>query len=83
MKINFIRFLNEFQREGKFLRGKFIFYYLIPKCNNPLGLGEFKPLVKHMFKVIAKVLTNRLRNVMNGVLTNRLGKIMNGLIDGT
>ena len=46
------------------------FIVLIPKCVFALGLNEFRPinLVGCIYKLLAKVLANRLRNVMDEVI---------------
>ena len=46
------------------------FIALIPKCSSPLGLNDYRPisLVGYMYKLLSKVLANRLREVMDEVI---------------
>ena len=46
------------------------FIALIPKVSCPVTLRDFRPinLVSSMYKILAKVLTNRLKKVMNSVI---------------
>jgi len=46
------------------------FVSLIPKCENPSKLGDFKPisLVGCIYKILAKILANRLKTVLEKVI---------------
>lgn len=46
------------------------FLALVPKCNSPQGLGEYRPfaLLGCLYKILAKMLVARLRKVMEGVI---------------
>jgi hypothetical protein len=66
-----MRFLSEFHRNGKLTKGvNSTFIALIPKVNSPQRHNDFQPisLVGCMYKVLAKVLANRLRKVVNSVV---------------
>jgi len=62
-----MRYLVEFHRNRKLTKGiNSTFIALIPKVNSPQRLNDFRPisLVGCMYKVLAKVLANRLHNVI-------------------
>ncbi|WJX67068.1 hypothetical protein P8452_51564 [Trifolium repens] len=67
-----MRFRTEFHRNGKLTRGiNSTFIALIPKVDNPQKLNDFRPisLVGSMYKILAKVLANRLRQVVGSVVS--------------
>jgi len=69
---DFMRFLVEFHRNGKLIKGiNSIFIALIPKVNSPLQLNDFRPisLVGCLYKVLAKVLANHLSLVVGCVVS--------------
>jgi hypothetical protein len=69
---DFMRFLMEFHRNGKLIKGiNCTFIALIPKIDNPIRLNDFRPisLVGSMYKVLAKVLANTLRKVIGKVVS--------------
>ena len=51
------------------------FIALIPKVDNPHRLNDFRPisLVGSLYKILAKVLANRLRSVIGLVISVRVG----------
>jgi len=60
-------FLTKFHANGVILRGcHSSFITLIPKVENPQSLKEFRAisLFGCMFKIVAKVLANRLKKVL-------------------
>jgi len=68
-----MRFLVEFHRNGKLAKGiNSTFIALIPKVDNPQRLNDFRPisLVGSMYKILAKVLANRLRSVIGSVISD-------------
>jgi hypothetical protein len=72
LKDDAMRFVSEFHRNGKLAKGiNTTFIVLIPKVDNPQRLNEFRPisLVGSMYKIIAKLLANRLRLVINSVIS--------------
>jgi hypothetical protein len=62
------------------------FVTLIPKVNLPFSLGEFRPisLLGCLYKLIAKVLTNRLAKMMNLLIAHNQSAFLKGrnLVDG-
>jgi len=82
-----MRFLSEFHRNGKLTKGvNATFIALIPKVVSPQRLNDFRPisLVGCMYKVLAKVLANRLRNVIGSVVSDSQFAFVKGkqILDG-
>jgi hypothetical protein len=72
LKGDIMRFITEFHRNGKLTRGiNSTFIALILKGDNPQRLNDFRPisLVGSMYKILAKVLANRLRQVVGSVVS--------------
>ena len=70
LKDDVMRFLVEFHRNRKLAKGiNNTFIALIPKVYNPQHLNDFRPisLVGSMYKILVKVLANRLRIVIGSV----------------
>ena len=66
--------MDEFQIHGSFPRGNNAsFLALIPKTIHPQSLNDYRPisLIGCMYKVIAKLLANRLRSVISGIIDER------------
>ncbi|PNX60607.1 cysteine-rich receptor-like protein kinase, partial [Trifolium pratense] len=67
-----MRFLTDFHRNGKLTKGlNSTFIALIPKIDSPQRLNDFRPisLVGSLYKILAKVLANRLRAVIGSVIS--------------
>ncbi|MCI34932.1 cysteine-rich receptor-like protein kinase, partial [Trifolium medium] len=67
-----MRFISEFHRNGKLTKGlNSTFIALIPKIDSPQRLNDFRPisLVISLYKILAKVLANRLRLVIGSVIS--------------
>ncbi|GAU40818.1 hypothetical protein TSUD_398020 [Trifolium subterraneum] len=67
-----MRFISEFHRNGKLTKCiNSTFIALIPKIDNPQRLNDFRPisLVGSLYKILAKVLANRLRLVIGSVIS--------------
>jgi hypothetical protein len=67
-----MRFISEFHRNSKLTKGlNSTFIALIPKVDNPQRLNDFRPisLVGSLYKILAKVLANRLRMVIGSVIS--------------
>ena len=72
LKDDVMRFVSEFHRNGKLVKGvNSTFIILIPEVDNPQRLNDFRPisLVGSMYKIIAKLLANRLRMVISSVVS--------------
>lgn len=72
IKTDFIAFLEEFHANGRMVKGSnSSFICLIPKKANPLRVSNYRPisLIGCMYKVLAKLLANRMRNVMPTVIS--------------
>ena len=70
LKPEFRRFVDEIDFHGRFPRGSNAsFMALIPKTSHPQSLNDYRPisLIGCMYKVIAKLLANRLRSVISGI----------------
>jgi hypothetical protein len=68
LKDDFMRFLVDFHRSGKLTKGvNSTLIALISKVDSPQRLADFRPisLVGCMYKVLATVLANRLRSILN------------------
>ncbi|PNX72596.1 cysteine-rich receptor-like protein kinase, partial [Trifolium pratense] len=66
-----MRFLSDFHRNGRLTKGiNATFIALIPKTDSPQRLNDFRPisLVGSLYKILAKVLDNRLRQVIDSVI---------------
>ncbi|KAK2449150.1 hypothetical protein QL285_008374 [Trifolium repens] len=67
-----MRFISEFHRNGRLAKGlNSTFIALIPKIDCPQRLNDFRPisLVGSLYKILAKVLANRLRLVIGSVIS--------------
>jgi hypothetical protein len=62
------------------------FVTLIPKVESPFGLSDFRPisLLGCLYKIVAKVLANRLAKVMNSIIAPNQSAFLKGrnLVDG-
>ncbi|GAU34888.1 hypothetical protein TSUD_144190 [Trifolium subterraneum] len=84
-----MRFISEFHWNGKLTKGlNSTFIALIPKVENPQRLNDFQPisLVGCLYKILAKVLANRLRLVIGRVISEsqttfvKYRQIFNGIL---
>ena len=67
-----MEFFKEFYEKKKFVRSlNATFLVLIPKKGNVEDIKDYRPisLLGSLYKILAKVLANRLRNVMNKVIS--------------
>jgi len=72
LKEDVMCFANDFHRNGKLSKGiNSSFIALIPKVDSPQTLNEFCPisLVGSLYKIPAKLLANRLRQVIGSVIS--------------
>ncbi|GLT73797.1 hypothetical protein SLA2020_456310 [Shorea laevis] len=76
-----ISFMKEFHKNEKLVKGLNASYLtLIPKTKNPISLKEFRPisLVGCIYKILAKVLANRLRKIIGKVISTSQSTFMEG-----
>jgi len=72
VKGDVMRFISYFHKNGKLTRGiNSTFIALIPKVDSPHRLNDFRPiaLVGSLYKILSKVLANRLRMVIGRVIS--------------
>lgn len=70
MKKDVMRFIAEFFRKDRLNRGaNASFTTLIPKVPNPSALGEYRLIsfVGNLYRIIAKLLANKLKNVIGEI----------------
>jgi len=87
MKDDLMRFLSGFHRNGKLLKGiNSTFITLIPKKDCLQRLNDYRPisLVGSLYKVLAKLLANRLKGVIGSVVSDSQSTIVKGrqILDG-
>jgi len=72
LKDDIMRIISDSQRNGRLTKGiNCTFNALIPKIDSPHWLNDFRPnsLVGRLYKVLAKLLANRLRRVIESVIS--------------
>jgi len=87
IKGDILRVVHNFEEDGRWPRGSNTsFISLIPKVDNPLHLNDFRPIsfVGRLYKIMAKILTMRLKKVLHKVIDGRQFAFLegNGLMDG-
>ncbi|PNX68012.1 cysteine-rich receptor-like protein kinase, partial [Trifolium pratense] len=87
MQGDVMRFISDFHRNGRLTKGlNATFIALIPKVDSPQRLNDFRPisLVGSLYKILAKVLANRLRLVMGSVVSASQTAFVQGrqILDG-
>ncbi|GKV51190.1 hypothetical protein SLEP1_g57860 [Rubroshorea leprosula] len=87
IKDDVIRFLQEFHKNSKMVRGlNTSFIVLVPKSNNPQKIEEYRPisLIGVMYKILSKLLANRLKKVLHQVVGEQQTAFLSGrqLMDG-
>ncbi|GAU35536.1 hypothetical protein TSUD_155670 [Trifolium subterraneum] len=87
LKIEVLNFFADFHRNGKLTKGlNSTFIALIPKVDNPQRVADFRPiaLVSSVYKILSKVLANRLRNVIGTVVSSTQSAFIKGrqILDG-
>jgi len=81
LKIDLLNFFAEFYRHGKLTKGlNSTFIALIPKVESPQRVADFRPisLVSSVYKVLSKVLANRLRKVVSNVVSTNQSAFIRG-----
>ncbi|GLU18032.1 hypothetical protein SLE2022_343540 [Rubroshorea leprosula] len=87
IKKEVVAFIQEFHNHGRIVRGaNASFIVLIPKSENPQRIEEYRPisLIGVMYKILAKLLANRLRKVLPKVIGEQQMAFIGGrhLVDG-
>jgi len=73
--------VNNFAKYGKWFTGtNASFTCLVPKSDNPRQLGDFRPisLVESLYKIIAKLLSLRLKKVISKIFDLRQAVFLEG-----
>lgn len=81
IKPDISKFIAEFHANRIFLRGgNASFIALIPKKNNPQNLNEYMPisLIGCIYKIVAKLLANRLKKVLPHIIDERQSAFISG-----
>ena len=74
-------FFDHFHRSAEFERSlNASFLSLIPKKNNALNIKDFRPisLVGSVYKLLSKILANRLRQVMDNLISKSQNSFFGG-----
>ncbi|GKV34367.1 hypothetical protein SLEP1_g42744 [Rubroshorea leprosula] len=87
IKTDVVGFIQEFHEQGRLVKGSNpSFIVLIPKVENPQRIEEFRPisLIGIMYKIIAKLLANRLQKVLDRIIGEQQMVFICGrqLVDG-
>ncbi|XP_028084604.1 uncharacterized protein LOC114285700 [Camellia sinensis] len=87
LKGEILSMVNEFHQYGKLSRGVISsFIVLIPEKDNPIGLGDYRPisLANSVYKILAKLLSRRLRKVLPSVINEVQSAFVSGrqILDG-
>ena len=81
LKTDIIRFLHEFHASGIFPKGSNAsFITLLPKVPDPQTLNEFRPisLIGCTYKIVAKLLSSRLKKVLPTIIDERQSTFIDG-----
>ena len=81
VEIDVMAFFDHFHRSTEFERSlNASFLSLIPKKNNALNIKDFRPisLVGSVYKLLSKVLANRLRRVMDNLISESQNSFVGG-----
>lgn len=82
-----VDFVMEFHGSGRIVKGlNASFIVLVPKKSNPTSLDDYRPisLIGCLYKILAKLLANRLRKVIGSVISNTQTAFLSGrqILDG-
>lgn len=79
--MDFLRVVMEFHTNGKLVKGNDCsFVMLVPKKYNPMNVSDFRCVSLNgcIYKVISKVLANRLEHVISKVISEPQSVIVGG-----
>lgn len=87
IKVDFLRVVMEFHTNGKLVKGNDCsFVMLVPKKYNPMNVSDFRRVSLNgcIYRVISKVLANRLKHVISKVISEPQSVIVGGrrVLDG-
>ena len=87
IKDELMGFVMDFMRKGKMERGlNNAFITLIPKVNAPINLNDYRPisLVNSLYKILSKILANRLKKVLPSIISDTQSAFIGGrqIMDG-
>ncbi|CAL5398010.1 unnamed protein product [Camellia sinensis] len=87
VKGDVIKFVKEFHKNSKLVQGlNSSFVTLIPKADNPSCLNDFRPisLIGSLYKILAKILSNRMKKVMPCIISETQSAFIGGrnILDG-
>jgi len=87
MQGDIMRFLTDFHRNGRLTKGiNCMFIVLLPKVDSRKRLNDFRPisLAGSLYKVLAKLLANRLCGVIESVISKFQTTFVKGrqILDG-
>ena len=81
IETDILGFFNEFFEKGMFAYSlNATFVTLIPKKQNAINIRDFRPisLIGSVYKILAKVLANRLRRVLDGLISESQNAFVGG-----
>ncbi|WKA02561.1 hypothetical protein VitviT2T_020736 [Vitis vinifera] len=81
VKVEIMAFFREFHERGRFVKSlNATFLVLVPKKRGAEDLKNFKPisLVRSLYKLLVKVLTNRIKKVMGKVISEPQNAFVEG-----
>ncbi|XP_058784527.1 uncharacterized protein LOC131659337 [Vicia villosa] len=87
IRVDVLKMCNDFYLKGSLVKSiTSSFLALIPKTNTPQSLGEFRTicLVGSIYKIIAKILASRLKEVIGNLVSTNLAAFVPGrnMMDG-
>lgn len=81
ISVDIEQFIKEFHSNGRLVQGiNSSFIVLVPKKTNPLSLDDYRPisLINSLYKILAKCLANRLRQVIHKLINPSQSAFISG-----
>lgn len=87
VKKEVLQFMQDFHQYGKLVGGlNSSFITLVPKKDNPISLGDYRPisLIRSLYKIISKVLANKIKLVIPSIISEEQSAFVEGrsILDG-